>query len=61
MVMTNDDEPPARDRIFFEQIRDTYKFQHKISANLDTSAANLVGWNGLIISVLLTGGSEERC
>jgi hypothetical protein len=53
--MTND-EPSARERIFFEQIQDTYNFQHRISNSLDTSAANLVGWNGLILSVLLTGG-----
>ncbi len=37
-------------------MRRRYDFENKDSDNSDISASNLVGWNGLIISVLLAGG-----
>lgn len=53
--MTNESSTES-ERIIFEQIQERYEFENKTSVNIDNSATNLVGWNGLIISVLLTGG-----
>lgn len=44
------------ERFIFERIKDRYDTENKTSDSIDISASNLVGWNGLIISVLLAGG-----
>ena len=44
------------EKFIFKQIKEQYEFENDESTYIDTAATNLIGWNGLIISVLLTGG-----
>jgi len=51
-----DEEPTANEQFIFDQIKERYDFEHSRHHNLDTKAGTLVGWIGLVISVMLAGG-----
>jgi hypothetical protein len=48
--------PSPTEQFVFERIKEQYDFENEDSIHIDSAATNLVGWNGLVISVLLTGG-----
>jgi hypothetical protein len=49
-MSTNDD-------FIFEAIRSRYQFEHDRSAHIDTKVTTMVGWIGLIITLILAAGS----
>jgi hypothetical protein len=50
------EESEKVDRFIHDEIVKRYEQDTNNANNIDTLATNLVGWNGLMISVLLTGG-----
>jgi len=48
--------PTPSDEIVFKQTKERYEYENKVSDGIDIAATNLVGWSGLILSVLLAGG-----
>lgn len=51
-----EEEPTANEKFIFEQVKDRYNAENTRSQNMTVKASNLVGWVGLIISVVLAGG-----
>jgi uncharacterized membrane protein YoaK (UPF0700 family) len=51
--------PPDKEnqKFIYEQVKARYEFEHQRSSDLDTKSSGLVGWIGLIISILLAGGA----
>src|SRR5947208_111112 len=48
--------PTPSSNLFLAEAESRYKQENALAGNIEPAATNLVGWNGLIISVLLTGG-----
>jgi hypothetical protein len=47
---------PLDKEFIYDELKHRYDSIERESENINTSASTIVGWNGLIISVLLTGG-----
>ena len=47
-----DEQATANEQFIYEQIKERNEFEHQRSLNLDNKAGNLIGWIGLIISIL---------
>jgi hypothetical protein len=41
----------------YQQLRLIYEAELKQGENVSTLATNIIGWNGIIISILLAGGA----
>jgi hypothetical protein len=46
----------ASAQLFFDGAVHRYQQENAIARNIESAGTNLVGWNGLIISVFLSGG-----
>jgi hypothetical protein len=44
-------------KFIYEQVKGRYEFEYQRCSDLDTKSSGLVGWIGLIISILLAGGA----
>lgn len=49
-------EPTSTEQFIYEQVQRRYDFEFERANDLDNKASNLVGWTGLIISIILAGG-----
>jgi hypothetical protein len=55
VVTGNQECANETDKFIYEQVKIRYEFEHTRTTNLDNKSSNLVGWIGLIISVLSLG------
>jgi hypothetical protein len=46
----------ASSKLFLDEAKHRYEQENSVANNIESGATNLVGWSGLIISVLLSGG-----
>jgi hypothetical protein len=54
-VIQHQEDATEADKFIYEQVKDRYEFEHNRTGNLDNKSSNLIGWIGLIISVLSIG------
>jgi hypothetical protein len=55
-VVEDKGEAPPNYKFIFEQVKERYDLEHARGENLDSKAGSLVGWIGLIISILFASG-----